>query len=1552
VARADLDRDVRKAEVRAKRPAPKRKAAPRGAGIVGVSTRVATRQAAPKQVVQRTQKAGRPALRGPRMPPGFDPELAAIIDEATKSAPRQQQPQRRPISAAGPDLSRLARLNNNTNTSWMGGLVQNIARGGLNVATGLPGAAQLVGENVAAFNPVVGPLRFVPGLDAVDRYQNRVAGIDKRAAESQVDWAKYTFGPLAEGDISTFGDRVYEDPVGVLSTVAAGAGAVARAGNVGARIGRMAAPQSQMAARTSRRLSDLPAKERQAIVMQENARRREIGKQPLPFEPGHGGRHRPPREVRSTVGVNEPGVPVAGEIVRQVPRKGYSYNPITRTAQRRMDAIRDRTRPGREARAQKARDIGADAGVVASARSVAAIPNTAEAKAGRSLKRDTLDKADQWDSRAEVDLNQKANGLARSLRRLKKDQNAAGIPGKERISTEEMAVTLHWQDVASARGGRSATELRAQTVRRLEGGIRERINKEARQYARKNEVSYKQARAAIERSPWVAEARAQVETVKRVPDSLLRLEGDSPDVVRVRNAVTEGRRADAENQRQSVEAGVVKAETAEAMRSRTSALLLGGSKWWQDAVRDVQRRYERKLKGLRRRRDAAAAAGDKAAVARLNRELGNTLKARRARVNQIKRSAVRETDDLKKAREEFAEAEAALRNAKSLADRTDARNARDRARKRVKDAEDFAIKSARSAVENQRRMHRRDKAAAEARRRAETRRDLGEARSKRREAPNTPSVRVAFSAGARYGRADVRAQVAPKISEKPRRVPIVPNKTDMTVTKSGKRRMEKGVNAKLKVGEARPRGITPTQGRAYFAQLSAQARHTELRRMSQSARAADRDFVRAQIDAARRNARPLSASEETALRRNLAAAEKRYAATRARPVKHSAPVQRQLQTAERLYNEAKNKRVGTPTEISAATRARDTFKKRLDKIERESLGFTKARRPELVGDSGVYIPDRLPAPLRPKKGQTGPRASRIGPDDARRSKGYLKTSAGFDMHPELMLHQAARASANYTGRISKAATAELIGTIAYKVPGSSKFLRGDSKLLSKITDPSKVAFISQAKLERALKQLDELADGKWMDEGDVRDIFADRIPEGANKSDYVAVHADSKDVWTEAMTDGNKLMRYYDTGMTYWKGGLLALSPKWYLNNTAGLALQYGVLTGGDLSAVLRGNSRVVREAIEKRAPWVAKDTLADETRGSVKVIKPIRKGFEINAKLEEFWRRSAYANRANRVLSNEGVRYRRLNSAEYAKALETMPDSAVRSIARDIDFFIGNYRKFNKFEQRVMRRVIPFYSWLRVISRLTFGMPFRSPTRLFLMNVLANASAAGLDPERYNLPVYERSAFVFGDTRIGVNAANPGATLAGFMTAPGAESSGRAAFKETQGWITPAVTAPFSWTHGMNNFGNVINPSPGTAPFGGDKEFINTVSGVSDRQSAGIPASEAFISNLLPGQVGAARKVFSGGWTPRDDATTVQLFRDYVNRQKGGKRNYALYYKKNPDSPLTALPFNPYVSAFTGANVRRLDRQKLAAKIREDNRRIKAQNKSLDKQKQQAQRP
>jgi hypothetical protein len=180
----------------------------------------------------------------------------------------------------------------------------------------------------------------------------------------------------------------------------------------------------------------------------------------------------------------------------------------------------------------------------------------------------------------------------------------------------------------------------------------------------------------------------------------------------------------------------------------------------------------------------------------------------------------------------------------------------------------------------------------------------------------------------------------------------------------------------------------------------------------------------------------------------------------------------------------------------------------------------------------------------------------------------------------------------------------------------------------------------------------------------------------------------------------------------------------------------------------------------------------------------------------------------------------------------------------------------------------------------------------------------------------------------------------------------GRALFKEAQGWVTPAVTAPFSYANGMNTFGNVINPRPGAAPFGRDKEYINPVTGVRSSQPAGLSGSEAILQSFLPGQAGMVRKLVSGGETPRDDANTWELIADYLNRQGGGKRNWLLYYPENKGRALSPLAATPYISALTGMNVRKLDRKKLSAQLREDNRRIRRQNRSLERAERRAQRP
>ncbi len=557
-----------------------------------------------------------------------------------------------------------------------------------------------------------------------------------------------------------------------------------------------------------------------------------------------------------------------------------------------------------------------------------------------------------------------------------------------------------------------------------------------------------------------------------------------------------------------------------------------------------------------------------------------------------------------------------------------------------------------------------------------------------------------------------------------------------------------------------------------------------------------------------------------------------------------------------------------------------------------------------------------------------------GPDQARRSQGRLKATGDIDMRPELMLHQHKRAMQNYTGRISAQALNELLDTARYIDPRTGKALSGNRQAMLAAVESGRARLVNVAGLRKALRELDDLKDGKFLDEQAVGEVFTKTIPEGAKASDYVAISEAAAKVWTEAMTKVPVL----DNALNYWKGGLLALSPRWYVNNSFGLALQYGLMAGTDVRSILQAsngafykslsrrldkmfpnvakrlatkgerNARVSR-SLETRQPNLVRDTLASDLVGE-NVPRAVAFGFHINNKFEEFWRRSATVNRTKQALRNEGIRPGSLSEAQMARLIEKMPESMARNIISDVEYFIGDYRKFNKFEREVLKRVIPFYSWLRVISRLTFALPFRSPVRAAALTLLETASTAGINPNDRVLDPYERGALRILGKAVPTWGLNPWQTLVPVVEAGGEKNPLSALSKEAIGWINPIAQFFINQAAGTNNFGNGVIAPPWEASFTGQAGGINSVTGRPSRQNVSIPWSEAVLSAAFPGQISVLRRVAAGGRSAYDTTSTPTLVNDWVSRLGGGKRNESLYRPESKRKGRSVTGLNTYSTA------------------------------------------
>lgn len=752
-------------------------------------------------------------------------------------------------------------------------------------------------------------------------------------------------------------------------------------------------------------------------------------------------------------------------------------------------------------------------------------------------------------------------------------------------------------------------------------------------------------------------------------------------------------------------------------------------------------------------------------------------------------------------------------------------------------------------------------------------------------------------------------------------------------------------------------GAGPGAKQAAKAKQRAEAEYRELQGRANEARQARVELDRARMEAARKSAKPLSKKQldeiNQPVRKAQAALDQAVAELqKAKVARGKLPkeIRKEYERAREALAAARVAPRGTERQITAARRELVELQSQLRHAEDEALGFTPPSKPELIAGEAVYIPH-----MRPRQGTRSVFAGGrgfTGPKTPKRTTGALIETGVLDWSPALLTHQAKRAVNNSVGPISAEALDDLIAKAAYVSERTGKPIAGRRALRMAQTDPDRVALVNVGGLRRALRKLDEAPVGETITRADIdaavisgREMI-ENLEKGTRSSDYIAISKAAADEWRGIPKAGsNAWIRKWDTATDLWKGAILALSPRWYLNSTFGAAMQYGLLTGFDIRAIRRANRKgAVREAIPTRE---ALNTMAEDVgwKGGIddgRIKRLMTRGFELNNRIESMWRRAAYLNRAKRQLRSHGVRGR-LSDMEIAHAISNMPPSIARQITRDIDLFMGEFRKFNAFEQAVVRRLIPFYSWLRVITKLTLSLPFRSPARAEALLVATKMGTAAMNPLDHMRPWYDRGAFIIPgtDLRVRTSSANSFATLVGFAEALGA-MQGKQDFmpvaRELGSWLHPLPQTAINTIAGKNQYGSPVLAPPT------EKKRINPVTGrVEYVSETGMPFLEAMLQAALPGQAGPIRRALVGADSVYDTATTLELLLyrigaigpEGIIRKRTGK---PINEKVGPGGVVSSA------GAFFGAPITRENTRELERKHRQDVREAKREKKRAAK--------
>lgn len=643
--------------------------------------------------------------------------------------------------------------------------------------------------------------------------------------------------------------------------------------------------------------------------------------------------------------------------------------------------------------------------------------------------------------------------------------------------------------------------------------------------------------------------------------------------------------------------------------------------------------------------------------------------------------------------------------------------------------------------------------------------------------------------------------------------------------------------------------------------------------------------------------------------------------------------------------EAERQVLGEATEMRIATGAitRETAQQRIRQPAEQMIGearfdprlggFTESQIPGL-GERASYVPD-IPADAMRRRLRFRPQgaAARMGRDPIYQSRGALRArgNTAFDVDLPQMAVESSVASALHPRYV-----AQLVDEFAAKDPAGRAATGRTAEMLQR-ANPEDTVLVSRKTLQGSLDRAREALPGERVDLqffGEPGAIAgAERALAKAGKQDMVAMPKEVVDAIRDLMQARAPLGPTFGgaTPLQMWRRGILAYAPRWYLNNLFGNTIQFGILTGFDLKSLRQaGRDRPLGRAVPERvaSAGIAADVMrvrgtasAAPRAGSVQNLTD--RLMQINFRMETRIRRAAYISRAKTGIRQEGGRVRGLSDQQMVRAIEELPEPVKADVLRDVETAMGQYNRLHPVEQRVLRSVFPFYSWMRVIGLLMGSMPFRWPKRTEVAAQVTLAANSVENPTDPFLPLYNRGMVNIGEMAWRTAGPNPFQTHAQLI-ANVVGGDPQAAVADIGRDINPFLKLPLERITGRNVFGVPFSAPPGHKGSVGDifgRQIRDPATGL-PREYLPTPSLAESLFQIVPlvPQLarGVAQQTGGGGRYPYDTASTFSLLRHAAGL---GGRTDRLYQP----APETERPYEPSVLTpfltWAGMNTQRRNR-------------------------------
>lgn len=184
----------------------------------------------------------------------------------------------------------------------------------------------------------------------------------------------------------------------------------------------------------------------------------------------------------------------------------------------------------------------------------------------------------------------------------------------------------------------------------------------------------------------------------------------------------------------------------------------------------------------------------------------------------------------------------------------------------------------------------------------------------------------------------------------------------------------------------------------------------------------------------------------------------------------------------------------------------------------------------------------------------------------------------------------------------------------------------------------------------------------------------------------------------------------------------------------------------------------------------------------------------KFNEAMERYERKQVYGIKMNRIKKDlvKKTGQNMISQEAFLNHIKEHPELE-ETMVKFIEDTLGDYNNFNKFEKKVLKRVVPFYSWYRTITRHTLTLAKENPARCAMIF---------LELERFKEKDEDLKEWQKGSIRTGVVDSRSHKELVANKTAQIPYSTFKEFVDETgKGGLSPAIKKPMEAVRGKQFF-------------------------------------------------------------------------------------------------------------------------------------------------------